>query len=206
MAAFLWVITAVGAIGYFNWYRTFVPGLLIHSGIILVCMACTIGLNKPLKIKGLLYVLSLKQAQFRYYLIAFVFAIVLWLADFWLQLFFFLDDGLSDGLELQKEFKQLGSISIILAVCFLAPVAEEILFRGILLKGLNDKLKPVWAIAISSILFAAIHFSAHDFLTLFIAGSGYSLLTLKAQSILPAILAHVMNNSMTLYYLATLHA
>ena len=203
LLASLWVIIAIGVIKYFGWHTTFEPELMIHSGIIFVCVGCTAVIFKPSTIRHLFSTLGFRKAKWRYYFVAMVIAVFFWVADFWLQTYYFLDDGKKDGIALQSSIKQFGAISMVLAICFLAPIAEEILFRGIILKGLVDKLSPLWAILLSSILFAAIHFSANDTLTLFIVAVGYSMLTLKARSIWPAILAHVINNSVTLYYLAT---
>jgi membrane protease YdiL (CAAX protease family) len=197
-------MVAIGAIEYFDWHSAFTPGLLIHSGIIFVCLVCTSAIIKPLKSIYLFDTLGLMKAGWRYYFVAGVMAVFFWITDFWLQSFYFLDDGKKDGITLQSEIKQFGSISLILAICFLAPIAEEILFRGILLKGLIDRVSSAWSILLSSILFAAIHFSANDTLTLFVVAVGYSILTIKAGSIWPAILAHIINNSVTLYYLSTL--
>ncbi len=200
----LWVIVAAGAIEYYRWYLEFVPGLLIHGGIIIISISGTAVIIKSLHFPILLDTLSLKKSAWRYYLIAIVFALVIWLADFWLQLFFFLDDGKKDGLELQIEIKQFGALSIVIGSCLLAPVAEEILFRGIMLRGLLDSFNQVIAILISSLLFATIHFSLTDFVTLFCASAGYALLTIRAHSLQPALLAHLINNSITVYYLSTL--
>ena len=204
LIATLWVMIALGVISYFGWYSSFVPGLLIHTGIILVCVGCTITIIKPLNIAHLLNILGFTKAKWWYYFIAIAIAVFFWVADFWLQTYFFLDDGKKDAVEIQSDIKLFGSISMVLAICFLAPIAEEVLFRGILLKGLVDKLSPLWSILLSSLLFAAIHFSLNDGLTLFVVAVGYSMLTLKARSIWPAILAHIINNSVTLYYLSNL--
>lgn len=204
LIASLWVIIAIGVIEYFSWHSIFAPELLIHTGIIFVCAGCATAIFKPLKIGCLFDILGFRKANGWYYLVAIVIAVFFWITDFWLQSFYFLDDGKNDAITLQSDIKQFGSISIVLAICFLAPLAEEILFRRILLKGLMDRLSPLWAILLSSILFAAIHFSLNDMLTLFVVAVGYAILTLKARSIWPVIVAHVINNSVTVYYLTTL--
>lgn len=200
----LWVIIASAAIDYFRWHLKFSAGLLIHSGIIVISIASVSAIIKSRNFSAILNTISFKKTTWRYYLIAIILALVIWVADFWLQLFFFLDDGKKDGLSLQTEINHFGLLSIVIASCLLAPIAEEILFRGILLKGLLEKLTPFAAIIISALLFAAIHFSSQDFISLFVAAFGYAFLTIKAQSILPAILAHLINNGVTLYYLITL--
>ncbi|MCK5830937.1 MAG: CPBP family intramembrane metalloprotease [Methylococcales bacterium] len=200
----LWVILAAGIIEYFQWNSMFDLGLLIHSGIIIISVGSVALMIKSKNILVIFDTLNFNKSTWGYYLIAIVLAIIIWLADFWLQLFFFLDDGRKGGLALQAEIKQFGILSIVISSCLLAPAAEEILFRGILLKGLLEKVSPFFAILLSSLLFATIHFSSQDFISLFIAAFGYALLTVKSESILPAFLAHLLNNSVTVYYMATL--
>ncbi len=197
-----WVILTAGAIEYFQWQ--IVSGLLIHGGIIIIAAVCTAMIIKSLNISVLFNRLSFKKANWTFYITAIALALIIWLADFWLQYFFFQDNGKTDGLALQKEINHFGAFSIVIASCFLAPVAEELLFRSILLKGLLTRINPLGAILISSLLFAGIHFSSQDFISLFVAAASYAILTIKSQSIQPAILAHLINNSMTVYYLSTL--
>ncbi|MEE9336551.1 MAG: type II CAAX endopeptidase family protein [Methylococcaceae bacterium] len=200
----VWVVAASGAIEHFRWHLKFSSGLLIHSGIIIISLASIAVIIKSKNILTISRTINFKNTAWGYYLIAIVLAVIIWFADFWLQLFFFLDDGKKDGISLQTEINHFGILSIVIASCLLAPIAEEILFRGILLKGLLEKFNPFTAIIISALIFAAIHFSSEDFISLFVAAFGYALLTIKAQSILPAILAHMINNSVTIYYLMTL--
>jgi membrane protease YdiL (CAAX protease family) len=204
IAIALWVIIASAAIEQFRWHLKFSSGLLIHSGIIVISIASVATIIKSRNFSAILNAISFNKPACRYYLIAIVLALVIWIADFWLQLFFFLDDGKKDGLSLQTDINHFGVLSIVIASCLLAPIAEEILFRGILLKGLLEKSGPFTAIIISALLFAVIHFSSQDFISLFIAAFCYAFLTIKAQSILPAILAHLINNGVTIYYLITL--
>lgn len=200
----LWVILAAGAIEYFQLDSTFTPGLLIHSGIILICLGGTAYIINSLNLSTLFKALTFTKAKWQYYFIALAMAAFIWVADYWFQLFIFLENGKDDGLAMQTDIKHFGSISVIFAICLLAPIAEETLFRGILLKGLVNSISPLGSILISALIFAAIHFSPNDFITLFIAATGYAILTFKAQSIWPAIFAHIINNSVTVFYLSTL--
>jgi membrane protease YdiL (CAAX protease family) len=51
----------------------------------------------------------------------------------------------------------LGMILVVLAVAVLGPIAEEIVFRGVLLPWLGRHMSPMLAIVTSSIVFAALH-------------------------------------------------
>ncbi len=46
---------------------------------------------------------------------------------------------------------------MILGVALFAPLVEELLFRGLLLRSLLRKTTPAWAVAISAVVFAAAH-------------------------------------------------
>jgi membrane protease YdiL (CAAX protease family) len=196
----LWVIFSAGLIEFFKWQVE--SGLIIHGGIIVTAIGGAAFIIKSVNIDALSHTLSFTKTAWRYYLIAIVFAVVIWLADFWLQLFFFLDDGKNDSLAIQTDIDQFGLVSIVIASCVFAPLSEELLFRGILLKGFLNRLNPLGAIFVSSFIFAGIHFSPQDFMSLFFAATGYAFLTIKAQSIRPAVLAHLINNSVSVYYLS----
>ncbi len=198
----LWVFFILGVIEYFRW-QVF-PGIFIHVGIVIIALVHAVFIIGFVNIEALANLLFLKKTSWRYYLVAVLWAFFIWVADFWIQIFYFLDNGKIDSLALQSEMKKFGAFNVVVASCLLAPVAEEILFRGILLRGLLEKLNPIGAILISSLVFAGIHFSIQDFLSLLLVSIGYGFLTIKAKSILPPILAHLINNSVTIYYFSTL--
>lgn len=76
----------------------------------------------------------------------------------------------------------------------IAPVTEEILFRGIILKGIMHKYSIKKSIIISSILFAIIHGSLQQGLYAFISGIIFSLIYIYTGSIKFSIMAHFINN------------
>lgn len=43
------------------------------------------------------------------------------------------------------------------AVIVLAPIGEELLFRGLLLRSLGRRMRPVWAVLLGALLFASFH-------------------------------------------------
>ncbi|MCB9201817.1 MAG: CPBP family intramembrane metalloprotease [Flavobacteriales bacterium] len=94
-------------------------------------------------------------------------------------------------------------ISAFLTVGIIAPILEELLFRGIILQGLLNKGKsPFLAIFISSLLFGLIHLNPWQLVGAFILGSAIGFVYYRTQSILTAILLHIINNSSVgiLYY------
>ncbi len=88
----------------------------------------------------------------------------------------------------------------ILLIVILAPVSEEVCFRGMLFGGLREKLPRLAAALASALIFGGLHaltgISAVPPLILF--GFLLALLYEKTGSIVPGIILHVLNNSVAL--------
>lgn len=78
--------------------------------------------------------------------------------------------------------------------CLLAPVLEEILFRGILLRGLLRNYAPAVAIGQSALLFGIIHFNPAQSLFAFCFGITLGWLYYRTQSLMLCIALHALNN------------
>jgi membrane protease YdiL (CAAX protease family) len=89
----------------------------------------------------------------------------------------------------------LERLALLLTVSGLAPVFEEVLFRGLLLPELRRQLGPARAIALSGLLFAAIHMDLPALLPLTALGCVLGYLTHRSGSLLPAILLHALWNA-----------
>ncbi len=85
-----------------------------------------------------------------------------------------------------------------LAVVVVAPVAEELFFRGFMLGGLVAAVGDLRAIVVSSALFAAMHASIGTFIPLFAAGVLLAWLYLRTRSIWPPIAAHSTQNALAI--------
>lgn len=85
-----------------------------------------------------------------------------------------------------------------IAVIVLSPVAEEILFRGLLYGALAKWLKPAWVIVITSIAFALVHMQIVYFLPLFVVGLVLGYARHKTGSLTASILIHGINNGLAL--------
>jgi membrane protease YdiL (CAAX protease family) len=77
----------------------------------------------------------------------------------------------------------------------LAPLLEEILFRGILYRAIQQRGRPRLALFGSSLLFAAIHFSTLTFVPLTVLAIILALLYDKADNLMAPIVAHSMFNA-----------
>ena len=83
---------------------------------------------------------------------------------------------------------------MVLNVVILAPVFEELLFRGLIFHRLQDKYSPTTAMIISAALFALIHFDLKVFPALFTLGFIAAYAVHRTGSIMPAIGMHLLNN------------
>lgn len=86
-------------------------------------------------------------------------------------------------------------VSLIVSTVLLAPLCEEIFFRGILLNGLlRNNIHPVKAILFSSFLFGLIHMNPWQFVGGFFIGNLLGLVYFCTRSMLNCILLHAFNN------------
>lgn len=83
-----------------------------------------------------------------------------------------------------------------LVIGLLAPFAEELVFRGAILKSLlNTQLSPWGAITLSAVLFALIHFNPAQMPHAFLVGLLLGWMYCRTASILPCVAYHWVNNS-----------
>ncbi|MCT4132261.1 CPBP family intramembrane metalloprotease [Elizabethkingia anophelis] len=89
----------------------------------------------------------------------------------------------------------LDPTTMIISTSFFAPILEEILFRGIIQKGLINKgVSPAKAIIISAIVFGVVHGNPWQFMGAAILGSVMGLVYYKTKTLLLPILLHAFNN------------
>jgi hypothetical protein len=95
---------------------------------------------------------------------------------------------------------------ILLGGAIVAPVVEEIFFRGFVFAGLLERYSWKKAATISSAIFALLHLTPTAVIPLFITGWIFAFLYYQSRSIWPAILMHVFTNTLALgmAYLSTL--
>lgn len=81
----------------------------------------------------------------------------------------------------------------LIATIFISPISEELIFRGVFLNRLQLAVPVVFAVLISSLLFAALH-SFGSIFSAFIFGVCIAILYLKTDIIFVPIFAHFLNN------------
>jgi len=97
-------------------------------------------------------------------------------------------------------FKELSVSPVIsmLSAIVIAPIYEEIIFRGILLKGMTKKINPAIALVVSALLFALVHFNIQQGINAFFLGLVIGFIYLTTESIYLSIFAHFINNLLAL--------
>jgi len=92
--------------------------------------------------------------------------------------------------------------AVLIAVVVLAPLAEEVFFRGYLFGLLEDKLGDMPAITITAVLFAAVHFNIATFLPILVLGGLMGWARKRSGSIVPSLVLHSTNNLIALMVVA----
>ncbi len=86
---------------------------------------------------------------------------------------------------------------LFLMIVIIAPIVEELFFRGTVLPAIMDRLG-VWpAIVISSVWFAASHLQAIQFPGLLVVGLVLAYCRIRTRSLVPAIALHMAFNGVT---------
>ena len=99
---------------------------------------------------------------------------------------------------MDKDSQVISGIGGILYGCIFGPIAEEIGFRGVLLGGLlKTRCRPWVAILISAIAFGLLHKFPLAFFGSIVFGIIVGWMYWRTGSIIPGIIAHISNNSLT---------
>ena len=102
------------------------------------------------------------------------------------------------GEDLERLQRLVSGIAGILNACIFAPIAEEIGFRGLILGGLlKTRCRPWIAILVSAVIFALFHGFGAQFVTAMLFGILVGWLYWRTGSIIPGIIIHIVNNSLT---------
>lgn len=87
----------------------------------------------------------------------------------------------------------------ILTLCIIAPIAEEYLFRGVVMrKMLRWNISPWYAIIGSSIMFGLIHLNPAQIPGAIILGIVMAWMCYRTRSLIPGIIIHITNNTLCL--------
>ncbi len=95
-------------------------------------------------------------------------------------------------------FSQDKLLSRILLLVIVAPATEELLFRGIILRGLLSRHPPATALALTSLLFGLLHANPWQFVSAFALGIVIGWVYLRAGSVGLCVLAHALANGLSI--------
>lgn len=102
------------------------------------------------------------------------------------------------GEELERRQQLFSGIAGALNACIFGPIIEEICFRGLVLGGLlKTRCRPWVAILISAVAFGLLHGFWANFVTATLFGILAGWLYWHTGSIIPGIIIHIANNSLT---------
>lgn len=86
------------------------------------------------------------------------------------------------------------------AIILIAPITEEILFRGFFLRALSNKWGVFYGSIISALIFSLLHYPWQSFIPIFILGLIINSLVIRYKTIWPAIGFHMFNNSLVFIF------
>ena len=117
------------------------------------------------------------------------------------QLLTFVDYGQAQETGFSQIATQPEYIIAFISLVVVAPIAEEILFRGYLLGKLRKYVSLWISILITSLLFAVVHFQWNVGIDVFVLSIVLCLLRVYTGSLWPAILLHMLKNGVAYYFL-----
>jgi uncharacterized protein len=109
-------------------------------------------------------------------------------------------EQLPSGLE-NADQNLLVAIATGMLLIVVAPLAEEIFFRGFLYQAFRNSFGVLPGALLSAVIFGAIHFEFFKLVQLAILGVILALLFEKTQSLWSPIMLHALNNSLAFAYL-----
>jgi membrane protease YdiL (CAAX protease family) len=96
--------------------------------------------------------------------------------------------------EIMSSFGRANLPLVIAVVVLVGPVSEELIFRGVLLRGFLENYGRWTAILVSSFLFAFIHLNPWQAVSGFFLGCLFAWFVARTGSLFPAIMGHMVSN------------
>jgi uncharacterized protein len=98
----------------------------------------------------------------------------------------------------------LGVWGGVLRIVIIAPIVEELIFRGMIMSGFSRNYRPAFAIFFSALLFALFHLNPWQFPAAFALGLILGWIRIRTGSVLACITGHAIHNGLVflsvLYY------
>jgi membrane protease YdiL (CAAX protease family) len=195
VAVIFWIFLAVVILPFVQKSSSITPALFLHLSSILLIMFLIIRLGGQIS-KTLL----LNKIKIVWCLVAIVIGLIYWLFDHWLM------DGLfkSNSQESIKAWQLANAnyhhLSVLISSVIMAPIFEELFFRGLIFNAFLKRFNVIFAAFVAASLFALIHWSWPEFISLFLVGLIYAGLAYKSNSVITPLIAHMIHNLMTYFY------
>ena len=77
-------------------------------------------------------------------------------------------------------------------------ISEELLFRGLVMRSFEERLRPLLAVGLTALLFGIVHFNPILLVPLAVLGTFFGMLTIVCDSIYPAMAGHAIFNSVSI--------
>lgn len=98
-------------------------------------------------------------------------------------------------IELMRRLMEQSVVLALLAGGIVGPLLEEMLFRGLILRGFLDRYRPWQAIALNALLFGLLHLNLWQFFSAFSLGLVLAWLYYRTGSLWPCFILHSMHNT-----------
>ena len=191
----LWVVLVAALLLFVPIKTVISPTLLLHLSAVLMLLLMIKRLGG-----GITETLCLYAINFKWLLTAVLVAVGFWLIDHWLMVDLFKINVLEDIANWQQANASFHYLSVFIGTVLLAPVFEELFFRGLIFRSLMQRYHVISAALVSATLFALLHWSWPEFISLFVVALIYALLAQRSKSTLTPIIAHLVHNLMTYIY------
>lgn len=91
-----------------------------------------------------------------------------------------------------------GIYGAILKVVIIAPIVEELIFRGVIMHGLMRNYSKLTAVTVSALMFALFHLNPWQFPATFVLGIILGIVMVRTRNIFLCIVGHAINNGLVL--------
>ncbi len=89
-------------------------------------------------------------------------------------------------------------VGVLLALAVVAPICEEVFFRGYVFTAFSRRRGIPWAFVTSSLLFALAHLNLQALVPILVVGVTFCFVYWRSGSLVPSIIAHAMNNALAI--------
>jgi membrane protease YdiL (CAAX protease family) len=166
-----------------------VGGLMLPLGVFFgLALVALMAAVAPLR-AGLFPALGFRPVKARFYVIGVVGTLALSVAASQLGIE---PEGMKRALEIGRDPRSVILALAVMAV--LAPIVEELVFRGLIYGWIENRWSPLPAAIVSTILFALAHFEPKHIILVLPLAIGFGWLRWYTGSIKPSLVAHIVNN------------